>query len=93
MRLPTAILADSYKNRNPNGKRNGTKSAYSIVEDNHNIMHSYTIIYARTTCLCIKQDSARGLSIRDIKCLFLSKGSGDSTIEKSCAWVARVGER
>ena len=57
---------DSYKNRNRNGKRNETKSAYSLVEDNHNIMHSYTIIYARTTCLCIKQDldfSARGLSI------------------------------
>ena len=65
-------------------KRNETKSAYSIVEDNHNIMHSYTIIYARTTCLCIKQDSdfsARGFSIRDIKRLLLSEGSGDSTYE------------
>ena len=64
------------------------------MEDNHYIIHSYTIIYARTACLCIKQDSrwsARRLLIRDIKCLLLSEGSGlgsgDSTIEKFCAWV------
>ena len=42
--------------------RNETKSAYSLVEDNHYIMHSYTIIYARTTCLC-KQDSRWKISL------------------------------
>ena len=62
---------------------NETKSAYSIVEDNHNIMHSYTIIYARSTCLCIKQDSRWQISLhgayrldRDIKRLLLSEGLG-----------------
>ena len=67
------------------------------MEDNHYIMHSYTIIYARTLNLYIHQArlqvadfSAWRLSIRDIKRLLLSEGSGDSTIEKFCAWV---GER
>ena len=73
---------------------NKMKSAYSLVEDNHYIMYSYTVIYARTlidTCICIKQDSrdffAWRLSIRDIKRLLLSKESRESTIEKFCAWV------
>ena len=42
---------------------NETKSAYTLVEDNHYIMHSYTIIYARSTCLCIKQDSRSQISL------------------------------
>ena len=45
---------------------NETKSAYGLVEDNHYIMHSYTIIYARTlvdTCICIKQDSRWQISL------------------------------
>ena len=60
------------------------------------IMHSYTIMYARTlidTCISrlqVGDFSAWRLSIRDIKRLLLSEGSGDSTIEKFCAWV---GER
>ena len=30
---------------------NKMKSAYSLVEDNHYTMHSYSIIYARTTVI------------------------------------------
>ena len=72
---------------------NETKPAYSLVEDNHYIMHSYTIIYGTHQARLLVADfSARRLSIRDIKCLLLSEGSGDSIIEfvKFFAWV---GER
>ena len=55
---------------------NETKSAYSLVEDNHHIMHSYIIIYAfmHQARLQVEDFSARRLSIGDIKRLLLSEG-------------------
>ena len=59
-------------------------------------MHSYTIIYARTTCLCIKQDSRWKISLHGAYQLEILNAcsyprvlgpAGDSTIEKFCAWV------
>ena len=52
-------------------------------------MHSYTIIYARTTYLCIKQDSRWQISLHGAYRLE-TEGLGTLQIEKFCAWV---GER
>ena len=63
-----------------------TKSAYTLVEDNHYIMHSYTILYARSTCLCIKQDSRWQISLHGAYRLVVSRrptlksGSGEKSL-------------